>query len=170
MQFVPFNRKYNRKNFDCGIETLNKFLQEQAGQHDESGMSKTTLLVDGENQIMGYYCLTVGSVNTSLLPIEDAKGLPKNANLPVIRIGRLAVDKAYHKKGHGKRLLINALKKCYDHAHFVGIVAVVVDAKHTAQDFYIKYGFKQFNFIETLPTVYLPFYLKRSVLLKLFNP
>ena len=66
--------------------------------------------------------------------------------MPVIRIGRLAVDQTMQGKGVGDSLLMDALYRSLKFSKEVGIFAVVVDAKHDkAKAFYLKYGFSEFH-------------------------
>jgi predicted GNAT family N-acyltransferase len=78
-------------------------------------------------------------------PPSIQKKLPKYP-VPIVRIGRLAVDNSMQGKGVGASLLKDALQRCVMVSKEVGIFAVVVEAKHEkAKRFYLKYGFSEFN-------------------------
>lgn len=133
-------RGHNRKSFDCGVPALNDYLQKQAMQHAKSGVSRTFVLIDNKN-IQGYYSLSMGSLDKNLLPQKLQKRFPHHP-LPIVRLGRLAVDKDSQGKGFGKRLLAHALQKCYLLSKEIGMVAVVIDAKdQQAKDFYLQFEF-----------------------------
>ena len=55
-------------------------------------------------------------------------------------LGRLAVDKKMHGKGLGGQLLIAAGVRCLRVASQVGGVAMLIDAKNEAANWYASYG------------------------------
>lgn len=62
--------------------------------------------------------------------------------VPVMVIGRLAVDRAYQGRGIGKGLLRDAILRTLQAAEIAGIRAILVHAKtETAKHFYEKCGF-----------------------------
>lgn len=136
------NNKHNRTNFDCGEIVLNDYLQKLAGQHSKSNISKTFIATTSNDpeKIVGFYTLSAGSISFDSLP-QQLNKLPRYP-IPILRIGRLAVDKSCQKQGIGEYLLMDALYRCASHAQEIGMVGVVVDAKNeTAKNFYLKYGF-----------------------------
>jgi GNAT superfamily N-acetyltransferase len=75
------------------------------------------------------------------LPDDQAKGLPQ-IDMPVVLIGRLAVDLSTQGQGAGAFLLIDALRRAEYLATKIGIRAVEVEAiNDAAKRFYEKYGF-----------------------------
>jgi len=156
-------RHHNRKSFDCSVPPLNTYLQKQAMQHAKSGVSRTFVLADEKNNIQAYYSLSMGSINKSLLPKKLQKKFPHHP-LPIVRLGRLAVDASYQGKGFGKRLLAHALHKCYLLSQEIGMVAVVIDAKdQQAKDFYLQFEF------DSLPEQELTLWLPVGALRGLFD-
>jgi GNAT superfamily N-acetyltransferase len=130
-----------RGGFDCGDSVLNDFLQRQSGQMARKGYGKTyvALATDGIT-VLGFVTLSVGQVETAQLP--SAHKLPRYP-APVLRIGRLAVDRAAQGQGVGQQLMAFALQLSLEFSHTVGLYAVVVDAKHEqAKAFYTALGFK----------------------------
>ena len=62
--------------------------------------------------------------------------------MPVVLIGRLAVDRSMQGKGLGEFLLIDALRRAEFLATKIGVRAVEVDAiNDDAKRFYERYGF-----------------------------
>ena len=62
--------------------------------------------------------------------------------VPVIVLGRLAVDKAFHGQGVGTGLLRDAVLRIVQAAEIAGIRAILVHAiSDDAKRFYEKYGF-----------------------------
>ena len=156
-------RQHNRKGFDCDVPELNDYLQKQAMQHAKSGVSRTYVLISESNNIQGYYSLSMGSIDKSLLPKSLQKKFPHHP-LPIVRLGRLEVDKNCQRQGLGKRLLVHALKKCNLLSKEIGMVAVVIDAKdQQAKDFYLQFEF------ESLPEQDLTLWLPVGALRGLFD-
>lgn len=61
-------------------------------------------------------------------PGAISKGLGRY-DVPVFRLGRLAVDKSMQGQGLGAQLLLSAGKRCIQAALQVGGVALLIDAK-----------------------------------------
>ncbi len=129
---------HDRAAFDCGEPTLNDFLKRFARQNDEKGLSRTYVAtLPGEPKIYGYYSISSGAVRFSTMPEK----LPRYP-VPVIHLGRLAVDASAKGQGLGKILLLDALWRAASVSNQLGIYAMEVYAlNEVARDFYLKYGF-----------------------------
>ena len=129
-----------RVGFDCGNSALNEFLRKQAGQLQRRGFGKTYVaLADDAKTVIGYVTVSAGQVITAQLP-EGLK-LPRYP-VPMIRIGRLAVDVRHQGHGIGQDLLAFALRLALEFSQQVGLYAVLVDAKDDqAKAFYARLGF-----------------------------
>lgn len=138
------DKKHNRSNFDCGKELLNNYLKNQAGQDIKRKLSACFVLPEnGTNNIQGFYTLSNNSIPLSSLPEQIHEKLPKSyTSVPTTLLGRLATDLKYQGQGIGKILLIDALKRSFDHSQVMGSFAVVVDPiDKDAERFYKKYDF-----------------------------
>ena len=129
-----------RDHFDCGNAALNEFLKRHAGQQQRRGFGRTYVaLCDDSPDIIGFVTVSVGQVATGTLPSPPR--LPRYP-VPILRIGRLAVDRSYQGQGIGQDLLAFALHLAVEFSERVGLYAVVVDAKHdSAARFYQRLGF-----------------------------
>lgn len=129
---------HNRADFDCGEESLNDFLKRFARQNSEKGLGRTYVAVKGnEQQIYGYYTISSGALSFDTVP----ENLPRYP-VPVVHLGRLAVDKSAHGQRLGQALLADALKRAESIADHLGIYAVEVYAlNENARQFYLKFGF-----------------------------
>jgi predicted GNAT family N-acyltransferase len=87
--------------------------------------------------------LASNSIAQDLIPAEFQKKLPNSyKSITTTLLGRLAIDNRFQKKGVGKLLLIDALRRSYDISKSMGSFAVVVDPIDIdAENFYDKYGF-----------------------------
>ena len=140
----PLDSKHNKLDFSCGKELLDNYLWKQAKQDVKRKLSACFVLVDKETgKISGYYTLSSNSISNNLIPDSFKKQLPKSyLAIPTILLGRLAIDKDFQKRGLGKVLLIDSLKRCYDTSNSIGAFAVIVDPlNESAELFYNKYGF-----------------------------
>ena len=137
-EIEPLNSSHGRQLFDCGEPSLNDFLQRFARQNDTRGLGRTFVAVHaGETAIMGYYTIASGALTFDTVPEK----LPRYP-IPVIHIGRLAVDLRARGQGLGEWLLIDALRRAALIAEQLGIYAVEVRALNdAARAFYLKYGF-----------------------------
>lgn len=114
----------------------------RASQYEKRRLGRTFVaLFPGATTVAGYYTLSAGSIAIANLPPEAAKRLPRHP-VPVILLGRLAVDQKARGQGLGKALLRDALRRCLDLAEQLGLFAVEVLAIDSeAREFYTKYGF-----------------------------
>ena len=141
----PLNRNHNRTAFNCGIESLDRYLQHQANQDIKRRVSRVFVVRSrqDETRVLGYYTLSTLSIDLSVLPEKLAKKLPKHP-IPAALIGRLAVDVSAQGKGIGKMLLSNAIKRTLAVSDDIAIYAIVVAAiNQEAESFYRRYGFSQ---------------------------
>lgn len=45
IQIEALSNRHNRKQFDCGNESLNRYLQQTARQHAQKGIARTFVLM-----------------------------------------------------------------------------------------------------------------------------
>lgn len=133
-------KEHQFSTFDCGKPSLNDWLMRYALTNQQSDSARTYVLRFEEN-VVGYYSLTAGSVSRDEAPVRVAKGLA-NHPIGVILLARLAVDRAYHGRGLGISLLMDALRRCLGAAETIGARAVLVHAlDDSAAEFYERFGF-----------------------------
>jgi predicted GNAT family N-acyltransferase len=87
--------------------------------------------------------LANNSLAQDLIPNEFQKKLPNSyKSIPTTLLGRLAIDNRFQKRGIGKLLLVDALRRSYEILKSIGSFAVVVDPiDKDAEQFCDKYGF-----------------------------
>ncbi|MDZ7751133.1 MAG: GNAT family N-acetyltransferase [Gammaproteobacteria bacterium] len=137
----PIGKHHDRAAFDCGDETLNQFLHRHARQSHEKGGAKTYLAVSESNEkILGYYSLSPAAIAYERAPEVIKRGLARH-EVPVFRLGRLAVDSSVQNQGLGGQLLLAAGRRCLLVAAQAGGVALLIDAKNErAAQWYAGYG------------------------------
>jgi predicted N-acetyltransferase YhbS len=146
MQSVKFNKAlHDREGFDCGVSALNHYFMLMANQQASRDHARTYVIVDEAQpeRVMGYYTLTMVSIDITALPQNLQKKHRQAATAGLI--ARLAVDMRYSKKGYGAWLLVDALHRLLEASESVGFPWVVVDAKDGVADFYNRFGFQSFE-------------------------
>ena len=125
--------------FNCGEPTLNNWLHRRALQNQESGASSTYVITEGR-RVVGYYMLAAGSVVREASPGRVRRNVPDS--VPVVVLGRLAVDVEFQERGIGRALLRDAVLRSLQAAHIIGVRAFLVHAlSDEAKAFYESWGF-----------------------------
>ncbi len=125
--------------FQCGEPSLNDWLRRRALQNEESGASRTYVVCVGL-RVVAYYAFAVGAVAHAGAAGRVRRNMPDP--VPVMIIGRLAVDREFHGHGLGQGLLRDAVLRTLQAADIAGIRAILVHAiSSDAQRFYERHGF-----------------------------
>lgn len=133
----------NVDSFDCGQSALNQFLQRYALVNQKANSAQTYVCCSNSD-VVGFYSLAVGCVEPEIAPQRVVKGLACHP-VPVMILARLAVDKAYQRKGLGlgQALLKDALLRTAQAADIAGIRSLLVHAKdEAAHRWYEAWGFE----------------------------
>ena len=127
--------------FDCGQPALNQFLQRFALINQKSNSAQTYVNCHS-GSVVGFYSLTVGSVEPAAAAPRVIKGIPQHP-VPVMILARLAVDLQHQGVGLGKALLKDALLRTAQAADIAGIRALLVHAKdEPARQWYLNWEFE----------------------------
>jgi GNAT superfamily N-acetyltransferase len=126
----PLSDTHNRAAFSCGVDSLDKYLQVQAGQDAKRRVAATFVMISEEepDHILGYYTLSSNAIDPGELAPAIRKKLPPYPLIPATLIGRLARDERHKGQGIGEHLLIDALNRSFEHSREIASFAVVVDA------------------------------------------
>lgn len=125
--------------FDCGVPALNGWLKKRALANEESGASRT-YVVCASGRVVGYYALASGGVALAQAPGRVRRNMPDP--LPVMVVGRLAIEKGWQGRNIGRGLLRDAVLRTLQAAEIGGIRAILVHAiSEDAKRFYERYGF-----------------------------
>ena len=146
--------EHDRTMFDCGQHDLNDYFRSRVSQDVRRNFAACYVAVHKTSgNIAAYYTLSAAGVSLSELPQDIAKRLPRYPTVPVVRIGRLAVDQQYRGHKLGSVMLFDAIRRT--HASGIGAYAILVDAKDDgAAAFYEHHGFMR---LESAPkTLFLP--------------
>jgi predicted N-acetyltransferase YhbS len=130
---------HERDHFDSGERSLDEWLKKRAIKNQVSGASRCFVICQ-HNRIIGYYSLSAGAINHDMAPKTMRRNMPNP--LPVLLLGRLAVDKKHHNQGLGSALLRDALIRSVHVAKNTGVFAILVHAlSEQAKQFYLSRGF-----------------------------
>lgn len=135
-------RHHDRRGFDCGTPELNLYLDRYARQNHESGGAKTFVATFAAEpaRILGYYSISPGAIEFARVPAVVTKKLGRY-EVPVFRVGRLAVSRSVQGEGLGSELLLAAGVRAITVAAEVGGIALAIDAKDTrAAKWYERFG------------------------------
>lgn len=127
--------------FDCGTPALDEWLKRRALGNQGSGASRTYVVCRGQ-AVVGYYALAAGSIAHAEVPGRIRRNMPDP--VPMMVLGRLAVDRSVRGQGLGAGLLKDATLRVMQAADIVGIRGILVDAiDDTARSFYERFGFRR---------------------------
>jgi GNAT superfamily N-acetyltransferase len=163
IKLEPLAGHHEQKEFDCGVAPLNIWLNQTALQHQTKGISRTFVAIPadgqvvdlyrslgfcdlGSNSILGFYALASAFVLIDDLPTEIAKRYPRQ--IPVTRLGRLAIRVDMQGQGLGRLLVADAVNRAKSAALAVGSAGLFVDAKDESALVFIKttdLGFAMIN-------------------------
>jgi GNAT superfamily N-acetyltransferase len=144
---VALTTEDTASDFRSGVAPLDEFFRSQAGQNQRRNVSRTWVLRRSTEEgdlpvVLGFYTLTLGAVERESLPEKVGKKLPRYP-VPVVIIGRLAVDERARRRRVGERLLLDAQARALEIADSAGGIGVIVDAKDPdAAAFYGRYGYQ----------------------------
>jgi GNAT superfamily N-acetyltransferase len=135
---------HDRSRFSCGVEALDRYFRQQAGQDGKKRVAASFVAVLPKGEIAGFYTLSASSFALPALPDDIARKLPRYPQVPATLLGRLAVDQRFRGQGLGRFLLADALyRSCKSE---IASFAVVVDAKDAEGiGFYEREGFMPFR-------------------------
>lgn len=136
---APLTAAHHVADFECGNATLDHWLKVRALRNEGRGASRT-YVVCTDHQVIAYYCLATGSIASELGSGRLRRNMPDP--IPVMVLGRLAVDLAWQRHGLGKLILRDAILRTVQVSQVVGVRALLVHAlSESAVRFYEANGF-----------------------------
>ena len=139
----PLAPRHDVSRFTNGIHSsLDHWLRERASSSE--GLSARTYVTcpsDEPNRVVGYFSISTALEQRSALPSAKLRrGTP--AQVPLLLIGRLAVDADWRGRGVGSAILADALRRCLGASEIAGARGVVAHAiDEAAVGFYERHGF-----------------------------
>lgn len=138
----PLTNGHDLEQFECGKSVLDKWLVNQALENEKRGASRTYVVCTDDLRVIGYFCLANGSIAKEESPGKLGYRMPNP--LPVILLGRLAVDLNYQGMGIGMGMLQDAFFRARKAAELSAAGALLVHAlDDEAKQFHQHHGFMQ---------------------------
>jgi GNAT superfamily N-acetyltransferase len=153
---VPLQTGHRVEEFSCGEPSLDEWLKKRALKNQAAGASRCFVLAVDET-VIGYYSLSAAAIGHEAAPKAMRRNMPDP--LPVLLLGRLAIDRRYHNLGLGQALLRDAMLRSLHIAGEAGVFAILVHAlSEAAKRFYLSRGFVEsplqpMTLVMTLATV-----------------
>lgn len=136
----PLSSEHKLLHCSCEELVLDRWLKRKALKNQYSGASRTFVVGDDNKQVIAYYSLATGSIDHTDTTGKVRRNMPDP--IPVMLLGRLAVDNQYKAQGLGAGLLRDAILRTLSVAEQVGIRAILVHAlSEQAKLFYKYHGF-----------------------------
>jgi GNAT superfamily N-acetyltransferase len=131
---------HDLSSFDSGSPVLDDWLRRRALPNQESGASRSYVIRAGQ-RVIGYYALAAGAVAQAEATGRTRRNMPDP--VPVMVLGRLAIDARYQNRGFGRALLRDAILRTLQAAEIAGIRAILVHAiSEDARRFYERCGLR----------------------------
>ena len=139
----PLRPEHDLQDFANGRHaSLDDWLRERAiASEGLSARSYVVCVADPPEKVVGYYAIATATAQRIALPnAKLRRGMPEE--VPLLLIGRLAVDRSFQRRGLGSALLIDALRRCAAAARIAGVRGVLAHAiDEDAVRFYGQHGF-----------------------------
>lgn len=129
-------------DFECGEPVLDEWLKRRAMSNQLTGASRTFVVADAINRVYGFYALAAGVVTHQVATRTIRRNMPDP--VPVMVLGRLAVDRRAQGIRLGAAMLQDAVNRAVVVSQHTGVRALLVHALHEdAKRFYVHYGFQE---------------------------
>lgn len=138
----PLRAEHELHLFQCGEPALDDWLRKRALRNEADGASRTYVVCErGGLRVVAYYSLATGAAIRDSAPGGVRRNMPDP--IPVMVLGRLAVDRIAAGQGVGRGLVRDAIFRTLQAADIAGIRALLVHAlSPSAGEFYRRCGFE----------------------------
>lgn len=139
---VALEASHRVEDFRCGVLSLDEWLGKHALESHRSGGARVFVTTEADPDVAGYYALAAGAVMPRESTARLVRGLAANQPVPVVLLGRLAVDTRHQGKHLGRSLLLDAMTRVLEAGELIGIRALLVHAiDERARTRYAQFGF-----------------------------
>ncbi|MFD1827706.1 MULTISPECIES: GNAT family N-acetyltransferase [Mumia] len=126
--FEPLASRHDVSAFTCREHSIADWLKRYALPNQARRSSRTFVLVDGDDPaVIGYYALSLASLQKSTAAAEVAEGMPP-FEIPGVLLGRMGRDEKYAYKHVGDLLLADAVLRTLQIAELAGAKVLLVHA------------------------------------------
>jgi GNAT superfamily N-acetyltransferase len=136
----PLRPDHEVELFISGAEPLDNWLKQRALHNEIEGGSRSFVVCESR-RVAGYYSLAAGSVLSGTATGRVRRNMPNP--IPVVLLGRLAIDRTWQGRGLGSDLLRDAILRVLAAGENIGVRAILVHAiSDEAKAFYERHGFR----------------------------
>nr|WP_294501510.1 GNAT family N-acetyltransferase [uncultured Rhodopila sp.] len=136
----PLGEAHALVDFDSGVASLDDWLKRQARGNQASGASRTFVVAEGR-RVVAYYAIASGGIGVDSALGRFRRNMPNP--IPVVLLGRLAIDRAWQGRGLGRALFRDCAGRVLLAADTIGIRGIVVHTvSEEAKTFYLALGFE----------------------------
>lgn len=137
---APLAAHHDTTAFACGVDNLDHWLKHRALKNQATGASRCFVVCD-DNRVIAYYALASSAVAVGAATGRLRRNMPDP--IPVVVLGRLAIDQSLHSTGLGRPLVRDACLRVMAAADAIGIRGMLVHAlSESARAFYEHVGFE----------------------------
>jgi GNAT superfamily N-acetyltransferase len=135
----PLSERHRIEDFDSGEKSLDDWLKRRARANQAGGATRTYVICEGE-KVAAFYALASGAITVESVPGRFRRNMPDPIRVAVL--ARLAVDRAYQRRGLGRAMFRDAAHRVVNAADAIGIQGIVVHAiSEEVRNFYLALGF-----------------------------
>jgi len=142
MSLLPpelLTEQHQVESFCSGVDSIDLWLKQRAMKNQKNGASRVFVACE-QAQVIAYYALASGAIDIEQAPGHFRRNMPDP--IPVILLGRLAVDQRFQGKGIGRALIRDAGYRIIQAADTVGIRGIIAQAiSENTKTFYEQVGF-----------------------------
>lgn len=136
---VLLSADHDLSPFTGGEPGLDDWLKRRALANQVRGASRTYVVAE-ERRVMGYYSLASGALALNVAPGPLRRNMLDP--MPMVLLGRLAIDQEWQGKGLGIAFLQDAVVRTRTASDILGIRGILVHAiSEDAKAFYERHGF-----------------------------
>jgi GNAT superfamily N-acetyltransferase len=128
------------ESFVSGVDGLDRWLKRRALKNQATGASRTFVACE-DRRVLAYYALASSAIVMDAAPGRFRRNMPDP--IPVVVLGRLAVDRSCQGKSFGRAMVQDAGRRVVQAADTIGIRGMIAHALSAdAKAFYERIGFE----------------------------
>lgn len=139
LRIVSFGEAQAVGAFSCGNKELDDFLTTgEVENYDREGLGKTYLVYCG-GEMAAYFTVSFAELRVEYLRSWKSFSAMAERNLeavPALKIGRLAVDSRFKRRGIGKALVRYIVGMALESTRTIGVRLIILQAKPESVPFY----------------------------------
>lgn len=136
----PLIESHEIEAFVSGVDGLNIWLKRRALKNQTTGASRTFVACQ-DHTVVAYYALASSAVTVADAPGRFRRNMPDP--IPLVVLGRLAVDRHQQGNGLGRALVRDAAARIIQAADTIGIRGMLIHALSDEEKmFYERLGFE----------------------------